>query len=116
MMFKTSYLVIASVAAALTPPTAWAQRLVIITPPAYFSGAGPQLGGPPYQRPGFTIYPPASTTLPPQLTNPAANPYPPGAQTCVATPYTCRAPAPNTPGNACACPTNDGGSVAGIVH
>jgi hypothetical protein len=79
-------------------------------------GAGPQVGGAPFVRPGFTIYPPGATILPPQLTNPAANHYPSGAQTCVATPYTCPAPAPNTPGNACTCPTNGGGTVRGIVH
>jgi hypothetical protein len=78
--------------------------------------AGPQLGGKPYVTPGFTIYPPGSPNLPPQLTSPAANPYPPGAQTCVAAPYTCPAPAPNTLGNACTCPTSGGYVVPGVVH
>lgn len=37
--------------------------------------------------PGINIiYSPGSPNLPPQLTSPAANPYPVGAQTCVARP------------------------------
>jgi hypothetical protein len=78
--------------------------------------AGPQLDGKPYVTPSFIIYLPGSRDLPPQLTNPAANPYPPGAQTCVAAPYTCAAPAPNTPGDACTCPTFGDNVAAGVVH
>ena len=118
-MFRPLALAATSLAAALVSPMAWAQRssVIVVTPPYYYQpGAGPQIGGQPYQGPGFTIYPPASSTLPTQLSSPASNPYPPGAQTCVATPYTCPASAPNTPGNPCTCPTSEGGSVEGTVY
>jgi len=46
----------------------------------------------------------------------APNSYPAGAQTCVAMRYTCSAPAPNTPGNACVCQTNEGSPVQGVVR
>ena len=117
-MFRASFLAGVSLTAAIASQTARAQYSPgFVTPPyMYQPDAGPQLGGPPYQGRGFTIYPPASSSLPPQLTNPAANPYPSGAQTCVATPYTCRASAPNTPGNACTCPTKEGRLIEGVVH
>ena len=102
-------------AAAAATATSAASPSVIIVSPLYQPDAGPQIGGPPYARPGFTIYPPSSA-LPPRLTNPAANPYSPGAQTCVAASYTCPAPAPDTPGNPCVCPTNGGGAIEGVVR
>jgi hypothetical protein len=87
-----------------------------VTAPFYRPAAGPQTGGKPYQGPGFTIYPPGSPAAPRTPTGQAARLYPPGAQTCVAAPYTCRAEAPNTVGDPCACPTRDGGFVPGTVH
>ena len=66
--------------------------------------------------PGTTFYPSNSPNLPQQYANPALNRFPPGAQTCSAPPYTCPASAPNTPGNACTCPTEDGSTIEGTVH
>ncbi|MBO0711997.1 MAG: hypothetical protein J2P47_12040 [Acetobacteraceae bacterium] len=79
-------------------------------PPVYESPLPQPYFGSPYSQPGFMYSPGA------QLTNPASNPYPMGAQTCVAPGYTCPAPAPNTPGLSCTCPTNQGGTVQGVVH
>ena len=100
-------------ALALTPLTARANppSVTVISPlpqtPYY---------GSPYLQPSFTTYLPGAPNLPPQFTNPALNPYPMGAQTCVAPGYTCPASAPNTPGLPCTCPTSQGGTVPGIVH
>jgi len=89
--------------------------ITVITPP-FIQPGGPQMGGMPYRGPGFTIYPPGSPVIAPTLGNGSLYAYPPGAQTCVATPYTCPAPAPNTLGDACACPTNAGGTIQGVVR
>ena len=109
-------------ALALTPLTARANppSVTVISPfspPVYLSPL-PQTPyyGSPYSQPSFTRYLPGAPNLPPQFTNPALNPYPMGAQTCVAPGYTCPAPAPNTPGLPCTCPTSQGGTVPGIVH
>jgi hypothetical protein len=90
---------------------------VVVISPVYPQGVyGAQSPGVPYSRPSFTIYPPGAINLPPQLSDPAANVFPPGAQTCAAPPYTCPASAPNTPGNACTCPTSGDGIINGIVR
>ena len=116
MHHKTSSIISAAALTALAATALVGSPSVAVGASLYQPGAGPQLGGAPYVRPGFTIYPPGSPNLPPQFTNPEAHPYPPGAQTCVAALYTCPAPAPNTPGNACTCPTNAVGTAPGIVH
>ena len=100
-----------AVPASANPPS-----VVVISPvypPAVYGAQSP---GTPYSTPSFTIYPPGSTNLPPQLNNRSDTTFPPGAQTCSAPPYVCPASAPNTPGNACTCPINDGGTINGIVR
>ena len=116
-MPKTVLTILAIAAQTLIPGSALAATPPGVLVTQFFQPyARPQLGGKRYVTPGFTIYPPGSPNLPPQLTSPAANTYPPGAQTCVAAPYTCAAAAPNTPGNACTCPTFGGNVVPGVVH
>ena len=107
---------------ALAPLTARANppSATVISPfyPPIYESPLPQTPyyGNPISVPGFTLYFPGATNLPPQYTGPALNPYPMGAQTCVAPGYTCPASAPNTPGLPCTCPTNQGGTVQGVVH
>ena len=117
-MLKNIALACLSLASAFAAQPAPAQysTQTTITPPFYQPGAGPQMGGSPYVTPGFTAYPPGSPVTPPTLNSRAASAYPLGAQTCVARGYTCQADAPNTVGNPCACPTQDGGSAPGVVH
>jgi hypothetical protein len=100
-----------AVPASANPPS------VIVIPPTYPpAGYGAQSPGMPYSTPTFTIYPPGSVNLPAQFNNRSDTTFPPGAQNCSAPPYACPASAPNTPGNACTCPTNEGGIINGIVR
>ena len=117
-MLKNIGLACLSLAAAFAAQSASAQypTQTTITRPFYQPGAGPQVGGNPYVTPGSTVYPPGSSVAPPTLNSRAASAYPPGAQTCVAQGYICQADAPNTVGNPCTCPTQDGGSAQGVVH
>ena len=111
------HLALVGIVSAMLAEPAIANSTIITVVPSYpATPYGTQAPATPYTTPTFTIYPPGSTKLPPQFTNPAANTYPSGAQTCVAPPYTCPASAPNTPGDACTCPTKGGGDLAGVVH
>jgi hypothetical protein len=65
--------------------------------------------------PGYTVNPYPSV-LSSQFNNPAFNRYPPGAQTCVASGFTCPASAPNTPGLPCTCETKNGDTMPGVVR
>lgn len=109
-------LALAGAASVAAPASANPPSVVVISPvypPAVYGAQSP---GTPYSTPSFTIYPPGSANLPPQLTNRSGAAFPLGAQTCSAPPYACPASAPNTPGNPCTCPINDGGTINGIVR
>lgn len=60
-MFKPISPACISLAALYTAQAATARYPTdMINPPFYHPGAEPQIGGKPYQGPGFTIYPPGS--------------------------------------------------------
>lgn len=112
---------------ALVPPGARANPpSVRMTSPVYTSPlpTAPYWANPYWATPywasqaasGVAGYFPGSPGLPQQPTNPAAHPNPMSGETCFAPPYTCPAPAADTPGAACSCATNEGRTVTGTVR